>query len=107
MKEIKMKTKEEKILKRDDRLLKNEKSWRRARIGATFIFFIIIITIFIIRSDNFTSKDLKIEAMVSITAWCFFWLLIIDWLNMRIRHIDSIKLYRKKNSITNEAKATS
>ena len=104
-----MKNKEERILKRDDRLLKNEKSWRRARIGATFIFFIILITIFIIRGDNFISKDQRIEALVSITVWCFFWLLIIDWLNMRIRHIDSIKFYRKKCSIADkgEAKATS
>ena len=102
-----MKNKEEKILKRDDRLLKNEKSWRRARIGATFIFIIILITIFIIRGGNPVSKDQNIEALSSIIAWCFFWLLIIDWLNMRIRHIDSIKLYRKKNSSINGAKATS
>jgi hypothetical protein len=105
-----MKTKEEIILKREDRLLKNEKSWRRARIGAVFLFVIFLIIILTIYGDDLISKDEKVETLVAVASSCLFWIVIIDWLTLRIWHIDSINLYRKKsctkdNSINNTIKS--
>jgi hypothetical protein len=87
---------EEKILKRDDKLLKNEKSWRRARIGIFIIAPIQIFSFIICFAAPSTVKakiDIPYAAML---AFSVFWLLVLDLLNMRLRHIDSIKLYRSK-----------
>jgi isoprenylcysteine carboxyl methyltransferase (ICMT) family protein YpbQ len=87
--------KEEKILKRDDRLIKNEKSWRRARIGAIFLAIIhILILVFVIKEPSILQGEK--EGLISLIVWVVFWLLVIDWLNLRLGHIDSIKLYRNK-----------
>jgi type VI protein secretion system component VasK len=90
--------KEQKILKRDDKLLKNEKSWRRARIGAIFFSIIHIIILVTLKRDEFLSPEEQKEALVYMGMWLLFWLLVVSWLNMRLRHIESIKLYRKKES---------
>jgi len=82
-----------KIQARDDKLLKNEKSWRRARIGAlilTVVWALILYTLF--KPPHIMER----EGLFAIIGCIFFWLLILDWLNMRIRHIDSIKYYRNK-----------
>lgn len=87
--------KEEKILKRDDRLIKNEKSWRRARIGAICLAIIyILILVFVIKEPSILQGEK--EGLISLIIWVIFWLLLIDWLNLRLVHIDSIKLYRSK-----------
>lgn len=87
--------KEEKILKRDDRLIKNEKSWRRARIGAICLAMIhILILVFVIKEPSILQGEK--EGLISLIIWVIFWLLLIDWLNLRLGHIDSIKLYRNK-----------
>jgi hypothetical protein len=93
-----MVNKEQKIRKRDDKLLKNEKSWRRARIGAicfSIIFFLILVGL---KSDELLSPEERKEGLIVFGIWVLFWLLVVSWLNMRIGHIESIKLYRKKES---------
>jgi hypothetical protein len=87
--------KEEKILKRDEKLLKNEKSWRRARTGAIILAVIQIIFLAAFIKNSSVLQGEK-EAIASLVASALFWLLIIDWLNLRLNHIDSIKLYRNK-----------
>ena len=105
-----MKNKEEIILKREDRLLSNEKSWRRARIGAVFLFVIFLIVILTLYGDDLISKDEKVKTLVAVVISCLFWIVIIDWLTLRIWHIDSINFYRKKistkdNNINNTIKS--
>jgi len=90
--------KEQKILRRDDKLLKNEKSWRRARIGAIFFSIIHILVLVIIKNDELLSQEERKEGLIVFGIWILFWLLVISWLNMRLGHIESIKLYRKKGS---------
>ena len=90
-----MKNKEEIILKREDRLLKNEKSWRRARIGAIFLFIVFLVAVFSIYGDDLISKDEKFKVLMAVGGWCLFWLIIIDWLSLHLRHIDSVNHYRK------------
>ena len=86
---------DEKIIKRDDRLLRNEKSWRRARIGAICLAIIhILILVFVIKKPSLLQGER--EGITSLAIWVFFWLLVIDWLNLRLSHINSIKLYRSK-----------
>ncbi len=90
------KTEEQKIRNRDDNLLRNEKSWRRARIGAIFLSIIHILVLVILQRDEFSSPEEQKESIVAIGKLTLFWLLIVSWLNMRLGHIESIKLYRKK-----------
>ncbi len=95
-----MKSKEEKIRKRDNHLLKNEKSWRRARIGAICLAIIFIIIPLILKKQLLQENSK--EGLYSFIVWVVFWLFIVDWLNLRIGHIDSIKLYRKENGTIKE-----
>ena len=81
--------KNKKIEKNDDKLLKKEKSWRRARIGAVVFAFVFVFVLF--TSDSSEDK----ESLIYSSGWLLFWLLVIDWLNMRIRHITSIKHYKE------------
>lgn len=90
-----MNNKEQIILKHDDRLLKNETSWRRARIGALILFVVFLIIILTVMRENLISKEERTEALTSVIMGSVFWLLIIDWLTLRLRHIDSINLYRR------------
>jgi hypothetical protein len=91
-----MKNKEEKIRERDDRLVKNEKSWRRARLGAICLSVIhILLLIFVFEEPEMFQEEGE-EGLASIAICVVFWLLIVDWLNLRLRHIDSIKLYRSE-----------
>lgn len=96
-----MKNEEETILKRESRLLKNEKSWRRARIAAIFLFVVSLLSILAFYGDDLISKDERAEALGSVVIWSLFWLLIIDWLTLRIWHIDSIHFYRRRNCKNN------
>jgi len=86
--------KEEKIRRRDERLLKNEKSWRRARIGAICLA-IIYIVFFLIFNAHPLQEESK-EVFSALLYWVVFWGLIVSWLNLRLGHIDSIKLYRNE-----------
>lgn len=90
-----MKSREDKIRKRDERLLKQDRSWRRARIGAIFLSIIHILILFVLKNDEFSSTEEQKECYHALGIWIFFWLLIVSWLNLRLGHIDSIKLYRK------------
>ena len=96
LREQEMVDKEEKILKRDDKLLKNEKSWRRARMGAIFFSIIHILLLVIIKNDELLTPEERKEGLIVFGIWILFWLLVVSWLNMRLGHIESIKLYRKK-----------
>lgn len=91
-----MKNTDEMVLKREDRLLKNEKSWRRAKIGAIFLFIVFLLTILSVYGDDLVSTDETFNVLMALGGWCLVWLVIIDWLNLHLHHIDSIKLYRKK-----------
>jgi hypothetical protein len=84
---------DEKILKRDEKLLKNEKSWRRARIGILIIAPIQILALYLTMLPSTIEEKVHIAPAIASSV---FWLLVIDLLNLRLNHIDSIKLYRNK-----------
>jgi hypothetical protein len=90
------KTEEQKIRNRDDNLLRNENSWQRARIGAVFLSIIHVLVLIILQCDKFASPEEQRESIIAVGKIILFWLLIVSYLNMRLGHIDSIKLYRKK-----------
>jgi hypothetical protein len=52
-----------------------------------------------IYKDDFLSRSEKNETLAAVGVWFIFWLAIIETLNLRIMHIDSIKLYRKQACI--------
>jgi hypothetical protein len=91
---------EQKIRKRDDNLLKKEMSWRRARIGAIFISIIhvlVLVVLLVHQRSEFSSLEEQKEHFVAI-GLTLFWFLVVSELNLRLGHIESIKLYRKKES---------
>ena len=92
-----LKSREERIRKRDERLLKQERSWKRSRIGAIFLSIIHVLILFVLKNEEFSSTEEKKESYLALGMWIIFWLLIVSWLNLRLGHIDSIKLYRKVN----------
>ncbi len=85
----------DRIWLRDDKLLKNENSWRRARVGAILLTIVWVICFWI--ADR-TDSDLESELKRSLILWICFWIVVIDWLNLRISHIESIKYYRNRLS---------
>ena len=88
----------EKIKKRDDKLVKNEKSWRRARIGVVIpmlVWLLISYTLF-----DFGETQKNKEELFYCIGWALFWIVIFDWLNLRIWHIESIKYYRGQKEQT-------
>ena len=91
---------EQKIRKRDDNMLKKEMSWRRARIGAIFISIMNVlglVAILVHKRSEFSSLGEQKEHFVAI-GMILFWFLIVSYLNLQLGHIESIKLYRKKES---------
>ena len=82
----------EKIRKRDDRLVKNEKSWRRARVGVVILMLAWLLTSYMLFKSGETRENK--ELLFSCIGWVLFWIVIFDWLNLRIWHIESIKYYR-------------
>jgi hypothetical protein len=93
-----MKSREEKIRNRDDCLLRKQRSYQRARIGAICLALIHVLVLVAVKYDEFSSAGEKKECFIVFGIWILFWLLIVSWLNLRLGHIDSIKLYRKANS---------
>ena len=84
----------EKIRKRDDKLLKNEKSWRRARAGAVILAAVWLFVVYeVFKSFQFQEEEEK--GLFITVGWFLFWIVVVDWLNLRIRHIESIKYYRE------------
>jgi hypothetical protein len=84
----------EKIRKRDDRLLKNEKSWRRAKVGVvTLMLFSLFVSYMIFQTGE--AQENK-ELLFSCIGGVLFWIVIFEWLNLRISHIESIKYYRNQ-----------
>jgi hypothetical protein len=84
---------DEKIIERDDKLVKSEKSWRRARIGAICLGTIYALFFLTALKER---PSFPGEAIRSLAIGSVFWLVIIDWHNLRLGHIASIKLYRSK-----------
>jgi hypothetical protein len=83
------------ILNWYDKLLKNEKSWRRARIGAVIlavVWLLILYTVF----KSFQIQEENEKILFFAIGWFLFWIVVVDWLNLRISHIESIKYYRSK-----------
>ena len=97
-----MKSREERIRKRDERLLRKERSLQRARIGAICLSIFHILILLVLKNDEFLPVGEKKEVFTTLGTWILFWLLIVSWLNLRLGHIDSIKLYRKENSTTDQ-----
>jgi isoprenylcysteine carboxyl methyltransferase (ICMT) family protein YpbQ len=93
-----MKSREEKIRRRDERFLRRERSWQRARAGAICFSIMHVLILLAVKYDEFSSAEEKKECFLVFGIWLLFWLLIVSWLNSRLGHIDSIKLYRKANS---------
>ncbi len=87
-----MNSREQKIHKRDDCLLRQEKSWHRARIGAICLAIFSGISLFVVKNQHLGSD--KKEVILIMTVWFLFWGLIVSYCNLKINHIDSIKLYR-------------
>jgi hypothetical protein len=81
----------EKIRKRDDKLVKNEKSWRRARVGVVILVLVWLLILYTLKSGEIMENK---EGLFSCIGWVLFWIVIFDWLNLRIWHIESIKYYR-------------
>jgi len=80
----------EKIRKRDDKLVKKEKSWRRARVGVVILVLVWLSILYAFKGEILENK----EWLFSCIGWVLFWIVIFDWLNLRIWHIESIKYYR-------------
>jgi uncharacterized membrane protein len=90
--------KEEKILKRDDKLLKNDKLWRRAHIVAICFTIILILILVGNKIDKYALQKEQKEDLLFMFIWLLFWLYILTSMELRLGHIESIKLYRKKES---------
>jgi len=88
--------KEQKILKRDDKLLKNEKSWRRVHIVAICFTIILILILVGINIVEYASQKEQKEDFLFMFIVLLFWLHILSGMELRLRHIESIKLYRKR-----------
>lgn len=86
---------EQKIINRENRLLRNEKSWRRARVGVVFLFIISVITSPFLLSTDSISRDQGNMGII-FGFYYIFLLLSFDWLNSNIHHIDSVNFYRNK-----------
>jgi hypothetical protein len=71
-----------KITARDDKLLKNEKSWRRARIG---LIILAGIWLFILCIFFKSMHSLEKEELIFVIGWFLFWIVLIDWINLRIQ----------------------
>ena len=82
----------EKIRKRDDKLLRNEKSWRRSRFGALILLLVwLLISYTLFESNEFPADK---EGLYACIGWVLFWIVVFDWLTLRIWHIESIRYYR-------------
>ena len=88
---------EDKIRVRDDRLLKNEKSWRRARVGVVILMIVWLFGAYMIFQTGEAQENKKL--LFSCIGWVLFWIVIFDWLNLRIWHIESIKYYRNQKEM--------
>ncbi len=88
----------EKIERRDDRLVRNEKSWRRARVGTVIFILVWLLISYMFFESGEALKDK--EVLFSCIGWILFWIVIFDWLNLRIWHIESIKYYRSQKEQT-------
>ena len=81
----------EKIIERDDKLLRKEKLFRISRILA--IFMLIVTLIFHINSIYPLKLDISIQPLI-LSIVC--WFSVAGSMTLLLHHIDSIKLYRSK-----------
>ena len=88
-----MKSREQKIIEQDDRLLRKERSWRRAFAGSIVLAIITGVGLFMIINDTSVLQE-KDEIMLAIGGHLLFWMLIAGYCDLRLRHIKSIKFYR-------------
>jgi hypothetical protein len=90
-----MKTKEQKILERDDDLLKREGSLRRSR-GGSIVFVILFFLVLGVYSESATLPASEDKLTISL-AGCILLCSILAFLyGLQIKHLDSIKVYRRK-----------
>ncbi|OQA00392.1 MAG: hypothetical protein BWY69_01738 [Planctomycetes bacterium ADurb.Bin401] len=87
---------EEKIIKRDDKLLKKEKLWRRTRISAFICAPLQVLSAMFCVASCSTVEE-RIRTIIVSFVICMGWLLILNLAYARLSHIASIKLYRSKN----------
>lgn len=86
-----MKTREEKIRKRDDALLKQEASMRRSRIGAIGFAILIPLVAIVLAKESPSPEHTRFW-----TVAFFFTIALACYYDVRIKHIDSVKMYREK-----------
>jgi len=67
-----------KIHARDDKLLKNEKSWRRARVGAV-IFAVVWLLISYTSIKSAPAPGVDREMMYYAIGWLLFWVVLFAW----------------------------
>ena len=91
-----MKSREQKIIEQDDRLLRRERSWQRAFVGSIFVAIMTGVGLFVIISEKSVLQE-KDEIMWAI-GLLLFWMLIAGYCDLRLRHIKSIKFYRSTQS---------
>ncbi len=90
-----MKTKEQKILERDDDLLKREGSLRRSR-GGSIVFVILFFLVLGVYSESATLPASEDKLTFSLAGCILLCIILAYQYGMQIKHIDSIKLYRKQ-----------
>ena len=78
--------------------MKNEKLWRRARIVAICFTIILILILVVIKIDEYASPEGQEEGFLFMLIVLLFWLHILSSMELRLGHIESIKLYRRKES---------
>ncbi|OHB54961.1 MAG: hypothetical protein A2Y12_00845 [Planctomycetes bacterium GWF2_42_9] len=87
---------DEKIIERDDKLLKKEKLWRRTRISVFICAPLqILSTVCSFASRSNVKEEIVLYATALFTVF-LGWLLLLNLANARLSHIASIKLYRSK-----------
>lgn len=108
-----MKTSEQKVIDRDDALLKRERSIRFTRATATFFAALMFVSFIMhsVHTSKYAAADADaaatfvlitdagiIDLKIPIFLMCafFFWAALAHEYNLRSKHIDSIKMYRSR-----------
>lgn len=92
---MKMKTKEQQIIDREEYLLRHEATLRRSRIGAIGLIIMLLLTSSL-ALQSFASRSVEDPATQALAGCVILCVLLAYHYNIQIWHIDSIKLYRQK-----------
>ncbi len=102
----KMKTKEQRLHDHEEHLLTNERSIRRSRAGAIG-FIMLFFLISIVYSMGEPTSNLREDQLALSLNGCILLCIVLAYqYGMQIKHIDSIKRYRKKLSELREERSS-